>query len=254
MVSLIKAPLFASDRLFEQEITQQIIDSDPSAEIVWLNAGQQRFLGLFDEAKTKTVQGAVLILPGVGEHPQSEQLIAPLREQLQAFGWSTLAIQLPVFRRVEYWKDTAPLVAESQQRIQTALNILKEKKIENLVLLGHGLGATAALAFQSADANDDVRGLVLIGLPISIPDVQNPSTLDQLSGIKIPLMDIYGSAETPLVVANSNQRKWALKKNPTYRQVQINGVDHQFQGSTDLLVKTIYGWIKKFSPGVEIKK
>lgn len=246
--------MFASDLLFEQEIAQQILDSQPDSEIVWLNAGPQRFLGLFDEAETKTVQGAVLILPGVGEHPRSEQLIVPLRAQLQAFGWSTLAIQLPVFRDVEVWKDTDPLIAQSQQRVQAALNYLKEKKIENLVLLGHGLGANAALAFQSANATGYVRGLVLIGLPISNPDIQKPSTLDQLSGIKIPLMDIYGSAETPLVIAKSDQRKRALKKNPAYRQVQINGVDHQFQRSTELLAKTIYGWIKKFSPGVEVKK
>ncbi len=246
--------IYASDTIFEQEITDEIVNSRPSGEIIWLNAGEQQFLGLFDEAKTKAVQGAALILPGVGEHPQSKQLIVPLREQLAEFGWTSLTIQLPVLRVVDNPQDAYVLIGKARERIKTAIEFLKKKELENLVLIGHGFGARTAVDFQFAIKENDIRALVVIGLSVPEFDIDKPTLLEQLGQIEIPVLDIYGAAEHPRISASFDQRKKATRKNASFRQVEIDGADHQFNGNNDLLGKTIYGWIRNVAPGVEITK
>ncbi len=243
----------ASDYLYEQEIADEIVASKPTGEIVRLEARDRSFLGLYVEAKTKASQGAALILHGVAGHPDSNGIIRPLRNHLPIFGWSTLSIQMPVLRDNKMPDDAYSLIPEAQERIRAALDLLKEKKIKNLVLIGHGFGATMALSFQFENQGDDVRALVVIGLPVFQHDTLNPALLDRFSQVDLPLLDIYGSVDIPQVVNTAARRAQVAKKNLAYRQVEIDGADHYFRSVDDALVKIVYGWIKRVVPGVEIK-
>lgn len=53
------------------------------------------FYGLYLEQESNNPQGAVLILHDSQQHGHWPEIIAPLREYLPQFGWSTLAIELP---------------------------------------------------------------------------------------------------------------------------------------------------------------
>jgi len=252
--ALIGSSVSASDYLYEQEIVDEIVASRPAGEIVWLKAGDRPFLGLYLEATTKTSHGAILILHGISGHPDSSNIIRPLRIRLSTFGWSTLAIQMPVLRTNKISADSYSLIPEAQERIRAALDFLKKNKIENLVLIGHGFGSTAALSFQFEKQDDDIKALVVIGLPVIEKDPLTPAILDRFSQLDLPMLDIYGSVDMPQVLKTADRRAQVVRKNLVYRQVEIDGADHYFRYANDALVKTIYGWIKRVAPGVEITK
>ena len=62
----------------------------------WLEAGGQRFLGIYTASTTGSSLGGAIILPCLGEHPNWPDVIAPLRKSLPNHGWDTLSIALPV--------------------------------------------------------------------------------------------------------------------------------------------------------------
>lgn len=66
------------------------------AEIVPLVAAQQSFSGLFLPQSSGRPQGGVLLLHDRAQHGHWPAVIGPLREYLPEFGWSTLAIELPI--------------------------------------------------------------------------------------------------------------------------------------------------------------
>lgn len=65
-------------------------------EILPLISDEQAFYGLLLPGRSATPQGGVLILHDLEQHGQWPVLIAPLREELPDYGWTTLAIELPV--------------------------------------------------------------------------------------------------------------------------------------------------------------
>lgn len=65
-------------------------------EIVPLISDEQAFYGLFLPGRSATPQGGILILHDLEQHGHWPILVAPLREDLPEYGWTTLAIELPV--------------------------------------------------------------------------------------------------------------------------------------------------------------
>lgn len=64
-------------------------------QAVTLQAAGQSFLGLYLPASGPSKQGAALLLPDLGAHPDWPGVIASLRRGLPRHGWATLSIQLP---------------------------------------------------------------------------------------------------------------------------------------------------------------
>lgn len=90
---------WASDRAKEQRWADQIVDFLVVGEAVRLQTGEERFLGLFTEAATEPVKGAVIVIHGVGVHPDWQDVVAPLRTGLPEHGWATLSIQMPILAK-----------------------------------------------------------------------------------------------------------------------------------------------------------
>jgi len=73
-------------------------------------------------------------------------------------------------------------------------------------------------------------------------------TLGALQRIMIPVLDIYGSRDLDDVVDSAPLRAAAARKarNPDYRQTEIAGANHFFQGLEDTLVSRVNAWISRF--------
>lgn len=68
---------------------------DREDEVITLETENESFYGLFLEEESGNPQGAILILHDNQQHGHWPKVIAPIREYLPQFGWTTLAIELP---------------------------------------------------------------------------------------------------------------------------------------------------------------
>jgi len=120
---------FAADSPFgfdddeeEKEVIQERINPDPmremltalvaevpEEEVVNLPLGENKtFLALEKLSLRFKPKGQVLMLPGDGQHPDWPLGIAPLRQVLPEYGWTTLSISLPVYKGTGVAKRTLP--------------------------------------------------------------------------------------------------------------------------------------------------
>ncbi|WP_157729955.1 DUF3530 family protein [Bacterioplanes sanyensis] len=79
-----------------QDILEHMVRLGREHEVVTLVANSQPFSGLYLPESSGRPQGGILLLHDRGQHGHWPALIAPLREYLPAYGWATLAIELPL--------------------------------------------------------------------------------------------------------------------------------------------------------------
>lgn len=111
---------FGFDDEEEQEVKQERTNPDPMGEMLTaliaelpdeqvINlplAEDESFLALEMTALSAKPKGQILMLPGDGQHPNWPQGIAPLRQVLPEYGWTTLAISLPIYKNTDLAKRT----------------------------------------------------------------------------------------------------------------------------------------------------
>lgn len=241
---------WSSDLDKEKRWSEEIIDSLMVGESCELAAGNTKFLGIFTEASDGPGERAVILLHGMGAHPNWPEVIYPLRSELPKHHWATLSIQMPVLANNVPLKSYAPLFDEVGTRIDAAIAYLKEKGYTKTVLLGHSLGASMGAYYLTRSKPGDLIGFVAIGLSvIDIDEKMNAARA--LEKIAIPVLDIYGSRDLNGVLNTAQQRaKAAIKAgNKHYRQTEIEGAGHFFAESEDILIRRVYGWLKRnFGP------
>jgi len=241
----------------------------------WLDAGGERFLGIYTQATTPTTLGATIILPGLGVHADWPDVIAPLRRGLPAFGWSTLSIQPPTPAQGSdgQWL-LEPYFTASRIRIQAAMGFLEKQGITHITLIGQGLGAAATAI--SVSGSDPLKISALVAISLGIPPRSGPSPYQPgiVENIHVPMLDIYGSRDLDGVTNTAAARLTAAKrggfdasqnlaKDPVlltdggrlftkgqnahiaYRQLELPGADYRFRGTEPTLLKRVAGWLKK---------
>jgi len=199
---------YAREKKWADEITPGIVVGDP----VYLQLQGRSFLTLLTEAKD--AKAALILLHGAGIHPDWG-LIGVLRTQLADHGFTTMSLQLPVLPievRGSAYHKTYP---EGVKRIATAVDFLQKKGYSKIAIVSHSLGS-------------DVGGLYIR---------QQPSKLyawaslgiegdDAFSGIKIPVLDLYGENDLPGVVRSAPARAASLKGKPNSKQLMLAKSDH----------------------------
>lgn len=246
-VALLHLPgALATDKDKEQRWADQIVDSLLDGEPVWLEAGEQRFLGIYTPDSSGETKGAVILLHGMGVHPDWPDVIHPLRTSLPEHGWATLSIQLPVLENEADLGDYLPLISEAAPRIRAAAEWLESKGFETVVLAGHSLGATMGAACVAGGDAPELSGLVVVGMGTSTIDPR-VNTIAHLENISVPVLDIYGSRDLDDVRSSSKERAGAARKagNKAYRQTEVEGADHFFVGLEDDLVRRVRGWLDR---------
>jgi len=239
------APGYASDLEKEKRWSQQIVDALVVGEAVQLDADGTAFLGIYTEASEGTGDRAVILLHGIGVHPDWPEIISPLRSALPEHGWSSLSIQMPILANDAALADYAPLFDQVRVRIEAAAAFLRERGNRTLVLIGHSLGASMGVTYLAANSQHGIAGLVAIGMSVIELDDRMNSAL-ALEKITVPVLDLYGSRDLDSVLNTAKIRANAARKsgNPDYRQTQVEGADHFFIGVEDDLTRRVYGWLK----------
>ena len=245
-VSVICSGAGASDLEKEKRWSEQIVDSLVVGESCPLKANGTEFLGIYTEASDGPGGRAVILLHGMGAHPDWPEVINPLRSELPDLGWSTLSIQMPVLANDAPLKDYAPLFDEVAPRVGAAVAWLREQGNKTIILLGHSLGASMGAHYLAGKNDPGIDGFVAIGMSvISLDDRMNSAKA--LETIKVPVLDLYGSRDMAAVLDSVDRRARAARKagNSGYRQRGVEGADHFFVGMQDELVRIVYGWLKR---------
>lgn len=245
-----------SDTAKEKRWAEQIKDNLFDGELVWLKAkGQkEKFLGIYTKETAPHAQGGVILLHGMGGHPDWPDVIFPLRTQLPEYGWTTLSIQMPILDNDASFIDYAPLFSQVAGRIDAAIALLKSKGINNIAIIGHSLGSTMGAYYLSRHKKKDIRAFVGIGMGMNKQN-KNMDTPTSLAKITIPVFDLYGEQDLFSVLDSVERRANAasLAGNKNYYQLRIPGANHFFQDQEEILVKRVGGWLNHYAAGKELQ-
>jgi len=223
----------ASDLDKEQRWRDQVVGDLFDGEPVTLNDGQQDFLGLIVQADPAK-QDAIVVLHGIGAHPDWPQVVNPLRVTLAEAGWTTLSIQLPVLDNEASPEAYDAIIADASPRISAALDFLQEQGATGSYIVAHSMGSRMASYFL-ASTEKPVKGFVGIGM-----NVGSVQYFDQYS---LPVLDIYGSDDLEGVLGSAADRAKQASGNSQYTQMVVDGADHFFNGMEDDLYVLVQNWL-----------
>lgn len=223
----------ASDLAKEARWRDQVVGDLFDGAPITLNDGQVDFLGLLTTAEPAKPD-AVIVLHGVGAHPDWPQVVNPLRVRLAEGGWTTLSIQLPVLANDAEAHEYAPLIDEAAPRIGAAIDYLHENGFAGVYIVAHSMGSRMAASFL-AQSGKQVAGFVGVGM--------NRGTVAYLARIGLPILDLYGSEDLEGVLGSAQDRAKQAVNNADYRQVMVEGADHFFNGKEDDLYAQVQSWL-----------
>ncbi|MCG6869218.1 MAG: alpha/beta hydrolase family protein [Gammaproteobacteria bacterium] len=235
-VCLFAGASYASDAAKEKRWSDQIVDALMDGEAEYLKAGDQEFLAIYTEAADSPPKGGVILMHGIGVHPDWPQIVGPLRTGLPQRGWATLSLQMPILPNEADVSDYLPLMDEVAPRIDAGVAFLKAQGIDDIVLVGHSLGASMALRYLE-QPRDAIQGLVVIGL--AKDGELNPAVT--LEVVSTPVLDLYGSEDQKDTLETAPERK-AAAKSDTYTQKEVKGANHFFDGKEVELVEAVDVW------------
>lgn len=232
-----------SDTGKEARWAEQVIDGLLDGDETWLvdDSGHE-FLGIFTEADGAAGR-AVILLHGVGVHPNWPDVIYPLREGLLEQGITTLSLQMPILANDADPLEYVPLFAEVPGRIDAALKFLHGAGYQDVTLVAHSMGASMAVYYLAEAKSTMLSSLVIIGMGPGLIDRQNIKALET---IRMPVLDLYGSDDLDQVLDSAGLRNAAGVKGAglLYRQTRVEGAGHFFQGYEEALRDQVYRWIE----------
>jgi pimeloyl-ACP methyl ester carboxylesterase len=234
-----------SDTAKEQRWAEQITDQLIIGEPVWLEADGHLFLTIYTPAETGTPKGTVLLVHGVGAHPDWPQVIHPLRIGLSEKGWQSLSIQMPLPPPGTDETGEVVLLREGGDRLQSALTWLAGKGMTPVTLIAHSRGGADVLHFAATHADGRITSLVVIGVNghyDDLPDDLEP--IQSLRSIKLPVLDLYGEFDHEGVIKTAPARRGAAAANRGYRQVTVPGAGHFFDGQETQLLEEVTRWLQ----------
>lgn len=236
-------PVYASnsDIAKEGRWAEQVEDGLLDGDVVWLDDGSgHEFLGILTEGNPETGR-AVVLMHGLGAHPNWPDVIYPLRAGLLEEGITSLSIQMPILANEADPLKYAPLFAEVPGRIDAAITVLQEAGYGSVTLVAHSVGAAMAVYYQAQVPANRIDSLVIIGMS---PGLEGQENIDRLRQLKLPVLDLYGEADLEAVLNSAAERAAAGKAAASaYRQQRVDGANHFFQGQEAALVESVLEWL-----------
>ena len=245
MLSITASSLtFASDKEKEKRWAEQISDALLDGDAIHLNDGTANFLAIDTRADDPKDVG-VIVIHGIGIHPDWPTIVQPLRVQLAADGWNTLSLQMPILNNDASAEDYKPLMKEVPARIDAGIRYMYKHGAKKIVLIAHSLGAEMTnyylahkKVYQEAQTETPIIGYIGIGM--------NTGNEDFLKKITIPVFDLYGEKDLPGVLSSVSSRAKAASHNKNYSQKKIAGANHFFEDQDDDLVKAVEAALVNF--------
>ena len=233
-----------SDVAKERRWAEQVIDGLLDGDEVWLSDPRgHEFLAIYTEGDGAT-EHAVILVHGIGVHPNWPDVIYPLREGLLEHGTSTLSIQMPILPNEAESDDYAVLMPEVPERFHAARIYLEQAGYKKISIVAHSLGSTMSAYYLSSVADNGISAFIAIGMGAGIRDViENPRALGR---INMDILDLYGSGDLDQVLAGAAARKSAgsAREGQAFDQIVVDGANHFFQGHETELKQQVIDWLE----------
>jgi len=232
----------------EKNWADQIGDFLVAGEAIRLEARGVKFLALYTQPgeTQKSAKRGVILLHGRGVHP-AWGFIDTLRVDLAETGWHTLSLQLPILDQDVKFAEYGKTFPEAFQRIDAGVRYLQQKGVKQIVLVGHSSGAMTAAAYVAEHANPALRGLAVIGYTSEPAGNRYMQPAPMLEKIRLPVLDIFGNEDLPVVLDTVAARAAAANKagNRAYTQVRVKGANHFFTDRYPDLRSHLQTWLNK---------
>ena len=220
----------AQDYAREHRWAEEVVPNVVVGDAVWLKEHSGRkFLGLY--APAEHAKTAVLLVHGIGVNPDYG-VIGALRVALADRGLATLSIQMPVLaadgKVAHYYPALFP---EAGERIAAGADWLAAKGYGRVVLLSHSLGSWMSEWYLERTPQPRFAAWACLG---------RGGAFAEPAKLRLPVLDVYGEYDLPLVLATAGARRAAL---PNEKQVEIAGADHFYTGREDALTKAVVAFV-----------
>ena len=219
---------YAREKKWADEIIPGIVVGDPV--YLELKPGLElkrghKFLSLLTTAPD--AKTALVVVHGLGIHPDWG-MVGTLRTQLADLGYTTLSIQMPVLANEAEGDQYVTTFPEAAARIAVAVDFLKAKGYKKIAIVSHSLGSRMSRVYVMKH-QDQITGWASLGIGGG----------DTYTGIKIPVLDLYGENDFPGVVKGAATRAASLKSNAASKQVKVAKADHFFANREAEMVKAV---------------
>lgn len=234
-----------SDVAKEKRWAEQVIDGLLDGDELWLSdPGGHEFLGILTEGDSGSGR-AVILVHGIGVHPNWPDVIYPLREGLLENDITSLSIQMPILPNEAEDAEYGKLYPEAPGRLQAAVDYLQNAGYEKVDIVGHSMGARMVVYYLAQEGTDGVNSAVLIGMGNSSSGSW-PESIDALARLRVPVMDLYGSKDLDIVLNTVKDRANSGEKNKSgiYRQIRVQEANHFFQGQEAELKSQVIDWLQ----------
>jgi len=242
----------------EQQIAEKLALIADIDEIVSLKASDGHFIGLYKSAKTNEIneadeaKGVVILIHGMGAHPDWPDVISPLRTRLTEFGWPTLSIQMPILSPEESVAEYGKTLKFANSRIQAAVDYLHEWEIKPIILLGYSFGALQAANYLASSKPENVKAFVSVSMLAQKFIRPRLDVFKFIGEISIPILDIYGEKDLQDVRRGIDDRRLAASKNGNteFQQIELQKSGHHYLGLEDALVEQIQLWLQQITSDI----
>ncbi len=231
-----------SDVAKEKRWAEQVIDGLLDGEALWLtDQSGHEFLGVLTEGDTDSGR-AVILVHGIGVHPNWPDVIYPLREGLLEHGTTTLSMQMPILANDADPGDYRQLFEEVPGRFTAARQYLNENGYKTVTIVAHSMGTSMSAYYLTRGKGHGIESFVSIGMGLGVHTSNN---LELLKKIDVDILDLYGSQDLEPVVANANRRATAAnnRTGKKFLQIKVDGASHFFQGHEDALKQNVIEWL-----------
>ena len=242
----------------ERQIAEKLALTADIDEIISLKASDGRSIGLYksvytNEARgTDGTKGVVILVHGMGAHPDWPDVISPLRTRLTDFGWSTLSIQMPILSPEESVAEYGKTLKFANSRIQAAVDYLHEWEIRPIILLGYSFGASQVANYLASSKPEHVKAFVSVSMLAQKFIKPGLDVFKFIGEISIPILDIYGEKDLQDVRRGIDDRRLAASKNGNtgFQQIELQKSGHHYLGLEDALVEQIQLWLQQITSDI----
>ncbi len=235
----------ARERLIGDRLQRDLAYGD----MVWLEAGEEgeTFPALMTYPRFgKEEHRAVILVHGMGGHPDWPDVISPLRAFMYENGYPTLSLQMPILSQTTPPADYGETIPAAIQRIGRGILFLKENGYTGVYIVGYGFGAATVAAYITDKDSSGVNAFVAISILAQKFLNPRPDIYRYLQSISIPVLDIFAEYDLKSIVETASARRKAAGKNKSsrYSQIEVTGARQSYSKSTDRLTAYIADWLR----------